>query len=472
MMRLNRPFVFAAATALVTVIALCACGCSSGSSSSASSGATSGSSISAASTSTGTSSSSAVSSASASVGASSSSAASAASSSSSASGDATSISAQDQAIVDELVENFKQLAAVPRPSHHEEKISNFLKDWAEGLGFAVIQDEALNIVFDIPATSGYENLPLVILQGHMDMVCVAEEGKTFDPLTDPITVVNDGKTLTADGTSLGADDGSGVAVIMAIAKGAMDHGPLRVLITTDEEDGMEGAFALDSTHLQDAKYLINIDNEDSRSILVSTAAGDSIHVTKVVATQEPALDAAVTIKLGGLAGGHSGVEIGKGRLSGIIGMARLLAYLRDEGITYELASFSGGTANNAIPSGASAVVLVAANDHAALDSAVEAFREKLASEFANIEKNIVLTVSETERPSLVVSPSARDAALEFCTQVINGVYSMSKDMEGLVESSSNLGSFFLDASGLSASTYIRSSVASLFHRLYPRTVKQ
>ena len=359
------------------------------------------------------------------------------------------------------MENFKQLAAVPRPSHHEEKISNFLKDWAEGLGFAVIQDEALNIVFDIPATSGYENLPLVILQGHMDMVCVAEEGKTFDPLTDPITVVNDGKTLTADGTSLGADDGSGVAVIMAIAKGAMDHGPLRVLITTDEEDGMEGAFALDSTHLQDAKYLINIDNEDSRSILVSTAAGDSIHVTKVVATQEPALDAAVTIKLGGLAGGHSGVEIGKGRLSGIIGMARLLAYLRDEGITYELASFSGGTANNAIPSGASAVVLVAANDHAALDSAVEAFREKLASEFANIEKNIVLTVSETERPSLVVSPSARDAALEFCTQVINGVYSMSKDMEGLVESSSNLGSFFLDASGLSASTYIRSSVAEL-----------
>lgn len=188
----------------------------------------------------------------------------------------------DSEIVDTVVDNFMLLTAVPRPSHHEEKISAYLMNWAKEQGFSPVQDKVLNVMFDIPATKGMENKPLVILQGHMDMVAVAEDGKQFNPTEDPITVIRNDEegTLRADGTSLGADDGSGVALIMAAAQGKMAHGPLRAIITVDEEDGMEGAFAVDPSWLDGATYLINIDNEVSNQVLVSTAAGDSVRVTK------------------------------------------------------------------------------------------------------------------------------------------------------------------------------------------------
>lgn len=171
--------------------------------------------------------------------------------------------ASDAEIIDVVVDNFMLLAKVPRPSHHEEKISAFLMDWAKDQGFSPVQDASLNVMFDVPATKGMEDKPLGILQGHMDMVAVAEDGRQYDPINDPITVIRNDEegTLTADGTSLGADDGSGVAIIMAAAQGKMAHGPLRVIITADEEDGMDGAFGLDASWFEGVKYLINIDNE-------------------------------------------------------------------------------------------------------------------------------------------------------------------------------------------------------------------
>ena len=143
-------------------------------------------------------------------------------------------------------------------------------------------------MIDVPATKGYEQWPLCILQGHMDMVVAVEEGKEFDPLSDPITMIRDDKagTLTADGTSLGSDDGAGVAIIMTALQGKMKHGPLRVLITVDEEDGMEGAFNMDPSWVNGADYLINIDNETSDEVLVSTAAGDAIEITKQIARRK------------------------------------------------------------------------------------------------------------------------------------------------------------------------------------------
>ena len=149
-----------------------------------------------------------------------------------------------------IIDNFLLLTRIPRKSHHEEAVSRFLYNWAVEKGLQAWRDEVGNVVIDRPGAPGCENAPRTILQAHMDMVCVAEPGKAYDPLTDPITVINDGKTLTADGTSLGGDDGAGVAIAMSILEDKTAcFGPVRAVFTVDEEDGMAGAEALDSRHL-------------------------------------------------------------------------------------------------------------------------------------------------------------------------------------------------------------------------------
>lgn len=372
-----------------------------------------------------------------------------------------------QEIINKVVDNFKLLAQVPRPSHHEEKISEFLTGWAKQQGFQVQRDKQNNIMFDVPATPGYEKLPLTILQGHMDMVCVAAEGVTFDPLKDPIKVVRDEKagTLKADGTSLGGDDGTGVSMIMLAVQGGLKHGPLRVIITTDEEDGMEGAFGLSPDWLADARYLINLDNEASDEVLVSTAAGDSVKVTGTVTLQKPVGDTAVMLELKGLKGGHSGIEIDKGRCNGLIAMARLLKAIRAQGLEIGLVSFSGGTAPNAIPAKADAVIMIKAAEREALKKITDSYLRSLQKKYAGIEDGIQLLIKDVPVAGQVLSAKDRDNAILFVDEIIDGVNTWSADMKGLVESSSNLGIFTADKSGIAARTYVRSSVGELEERI-------
>ena len=372
-----------------------------------------------------------------------------------------------QEIINKVVNNFKLLARVPRPSHHEEKISKFLAGWAKQQGFRVKRDKHNNIMFDVPAAPGYEKLPLAILQGHMDMVCAAAEGVTFDPLKDPIKVVRDDKagTLTAEGTSLGGDDGAGVAMIMLAAQGGLQHGPLRVIITTDEEDGMEGAFGLSPDWLAGARYLINLDDEASDEVLVSTAAGDSVKVTGTVTLQKPAGDTAIRLELRGLKGGHSGVEIDKGRCNGLIAMARLLKEIRDQGMEYGLVSFGGGTAPNAIPAKADAVIMIKAADRGALKKITDAYLSSLQKKYAGIEDGIQLLIKDVPAAGEVLSAKDRDNAILFMDEITDGVNTWSADMKGLVESSSNLGIFTADKSGIVARTYVRSSAGELEERI-------
>ena len=372
-----------------------------------------------------------------------------------------------QEIINKVVDNFKLLARVPRPSHHEEKISEFLAGWAKQQGFQVQRDKQKNIMFDVPATPGYEALPLAILQGHMDMVCVAAEGVTFDPLKDPIKVVRDDKagTLTADGTSLGGDDGAGVAMIMLAVQGGLKHGPLRIIITTDEEDGMEGAFGLSSDWLAGARYLINLDNEVSDEVLVSTAAGDSVKVTGNVTLQKPIGSTAVKLELKGLKGGHSGIEINKGRCNGLIAMARLLKEIRDQGLDFSLISFGGGTASNAIPARADAVIMIKATDKATLKTIAEAYLSNLQNKYTGIEDDIQLLITDVPAAGRALSAKDRDNAILFMDVIIDGVKTWSADMKGLVESSSNLGIFTADENGIVARTYVRSSVGVLEERI-------
>lgn len=369
------------------------------------------------------------------------------------------LAADDEAIISLVMDNFKLLAQIPRPSHHEEKISDFLMNWTKEQGFSPERDDTKNIMFDIPATEGFEDYPLAILQGHMDMVAVAEDGKVFDPQNDPITVVRDEEknTLTADGTSLGADDGAGVSIIMAVAQGKMKHGPLRVIITVDEEDGMEGAFNVDKTWLEGADYLLNIDEEKSTLVTVSTAGGYAIDVSKQINLQDTAGDQALKLVLKGLKGGHSGDEIGEGRLNGIIGLAKFLKLLDEEGITFELADFKGGNASNAIPSKAECSIVISEGDLETVKKLAETYLETLREDYKGIEDDISFSVTETDDLPKVVSPEEKENTIDFMTEARDGVNTWSADMEGLVESSSNFGVFSVGNDGVSGTITIRSS---------------
>ena len=363
----------------------------------------------------------------------------------------------DEEIIAYVVENFEKLAAVPRPSHHEEKIGAFFMNWAKEQGFSPVQDEVGNVMFDVPATEGMEGQPLCILQGHMDMVVAVADGKTFDPENDPITILWDktANTLTADGTSLGADDGSGCLLIMAAAQGKIAHGPLRIFITVNEEDGMDGAFNLSADWLKGAKYLINIDNEAAGEVLVSSAAGDAVEFSGSLTYGDAKGDMALTIELSGLPGGHSGIEIDKGRPNALIELAKCLKSLDTYGVEWELASFEGGTAANAIPSKAVCTIVINSSDREKYVQATESFCDTLKESCptGSFKSNEEETIPKT------ISKEQRDAAIRFMTEVINGVYTMSADMEGLVESSSNFGIFRLNADGVYGVTNVRSSSA-------------
>lgn len=346
----------------------------------------------------------------------------------------------DEEIMEDFLGHFAMLAAVPRPSKHEKAVSDLLKTWAERLGLKVRQNEAWDLVFDVPATDGLEDLPLVALQAHLDMVCVARDGRKYDPLRDPIVPVADRAvgTLAAEGTSLGADDGAGVAVIMGIAEGKMPHGPLRVLFTTDEEVGMAGARALAPEDLRGVKYLVNIDSEDSGVVTVSSAADSELYATASLQAATPPKETALEISLSGLSGGHSGLEIGSGRCNAIIALAETLERIGRE-VPFELASFTGGTAKNAIPAKAAAVIVVNPSDREKVETIVAVRSAELATAHGNAGSGPSLRIADVPRPETVMGNGATAHLLRYVTGSVNGVFTMSQAIDGLVESSSNLG---------------------------------
>ena len=318
----------------------------------------------------------------------------------------------------------------------------------------------MNVIFDVPATSGKEDLPMVALQAHMDMVAVARDEVDFDPLNDPIKPIRDDAagTVTADGTTLGADDGAGVGTVMALLESDAEHGPLRVIFTTNEEDGMTGTFNLDKKWLEEPKYLINVDAVDSSSAIVSTASGTLVKGSKDVKTAAPEKDTALIVAIGGLMGGHSGVDIDKGRCNAIIALGAFLQQLSDQEISYELASFDGGSAPNAIPERAYCVMVVAAADKDAVTQAAADYLTKLQDEYKESEDGITFTVSDTELPESVAAQDDAKAAVNVINNIINGIVTMSPDKADLVESSSNLGLFSLSEDGNTFTAYERSSV--------------
>lgn len=368
--------------------------------------------------------------------------------------------ADDEKLINEIVDYFMPITKIPRQSHHEEQISEYLFSWAKERGFNPVKDKENNVIFDVPGTSGMENAPMTILQAHMDMVIAVADGKTFDPQKDGITVINDGKVLKADGTSLGADDAIGIAMIFHIIENNKEHGPLRIIFTTNEEDGMTGAFALTADSVKGAKNVINIDSENSTEVTNSAAAGVIASFSLEPEVTSPSKNKALTITISGLLSGHSGVDIDKGHLNGIKAIGELLKLLETKNVDYELVGIEGGSANNAIPAKAATQIVINSSDENTVKEIIDGYLNNLKDKYGEIEKDLDLKVEDGQMPQYVLTSDVKKDVVKFVSEIHDGINTMSTKVEGLVESSSNLGLISIKASKeekSTASAYIRSS---------------
>lgn len=346
---------------------------------------------------------------------------------------------QEKVILEDVLAEFYPLNKIPRPSGHEKAVSDYLAHRLQELGLSVVQDEKNNLIADLPASKGYEHAPRVALQGHMDMVCVAQDGKVYDPLTDAIETERDEQYLRAKGTSLGADDGIGVAVILYVLQHAKKHGALRVILTTDEEVGMSGAISLASEHLQGVDFLINCDSENYDELTVGSAGSVHLDFHKSFQRVQLPYHHAWKLEVAGLKGGHSGERIGDGRANAIQEVAMCFAALDEAKISYALVSFQGGKARNAIPNQAEAVFLTDAAE-SDLQKVFVAEQKRFLGAFSTADADGKITLTAVDSTPVTVMPQTEATAFLRLLRILHtGVYAMSQITPGLVETSANLG---------------------------------
>lgn len=334
--------------------------------------------------------------------------------------------------------HFYALTQIPRPSGHMEKITAFLVKFGKDLGLETFVDEVGNVIIRKPATPGMENRKGVILQAHMDMVPQKNNDTVHDFVNDPIEAYIDGEWLKAKGTTLGADNGLGVAVIMAVFESKdLKHGPLEALITTDEETGMFGAFGLKPGTVN-GEILLNLDSEDEGELYIGCAGGMDVTASleyKEVAPEEG--DIAIQITVKGLRGGHSGLEINEGRANANKLLVRIV---REAVATYEarLSSWAGGNMRNAIPREASAVVTIPAENEEELMGLVSYCNELFNEEYSAVETPISVLVERVEMPAGQVPEAIQDNLIGAIFACQNGVTRMIPTVPDTVETSSNL----------------------------------
>ncbi len=353
---------------------------------------------------------------------------------------------------------FEEISKIPRGSGNCKEISDYLADFAKSRGLFFRQDEAFNIIIKKPASPGYEGCPALILQGHMDMVCEKVKESNHDFLKDGLKLYVEEDFLAAKDTTLGGDDGIAVAYALAILEDdSLLHPPLEVVITTDEEVGLLGASALDTSDLE-GKYMINIDSENEDTLLVSCAGGMTSHCAIPVALERKA-GKKLTVTVKGLLGGHSGAEIDKNRVNADILLGRLLYDLRKQ--SFDIISLQGGLKQNAIPREASAELLVKEEDSYQVLNEVKFLAEKYKNECRSNEPDLaVVTVQGEEKEYACLDADSRQRILCMLMDTPNGIQVMSPNIEGLVESSLNLGELYY-ADGAYHFVYgVRSSQAS------------
>ncbi len=334
--------------------------------------------------------------------------------------------------------HFYSLTRIPRPSGHVEQVTEFLVNFGKELGLESFTDEVGNVIIRKPATPGMENRRGVILQAHMDMVPQKNNDTVHDFTKDPIETWVDGEWVKAKGTTLGADDGLGVAAAMAVLEAKdLKHGPLEVLITKDEETGMYGAFGLKEGTLK-GDILLNLDSEQEGELYIGCAGGIDITASLEYKEEAPA-DGFVARKLTlkGLRGGHSGLEINEGRGNANKLLARVVHDLLVE-FDCQLASFEGGNMRNAIPREAHAILLFNPDDMEGLDDYIKEYEAQINSEYETIESNVSLKMEAVEVPATVVPEEIQDNMINVLMACQDGVMRMIPTVPDTVETSSNL----------------------------------
>ena len=359
--------------------------------------------------------------------------------------------------------HFAAICNIPHPSHHEEKIREYVVDFAKAQGLEYTVDEANNVYVRKPATAGMENRKGIVIQAHLDMVPQKNNDKVFDFENDPIEAYIDGEWVTANGTTLGADNGIGAAAILAVLEDkTLVHGPVEALFTATEETGMDGAFGLKGGLLQ-GEILLNLDSETEGELYVGCAGGLDANITlPYTAEAAPAGYVAYAVEVKGLKGGHSGIQIGYQRANANRELFRLLDA---SACDLRLASVDGGGLRNAIPREATAVVLVAEGDVATFEAEVATFEKTLIAEFANIEDSISVKAAVVSTPAEVIPAEVATKLAKAVIGAPNGVIKMSVEMEGLVQTSSNLARVVSDGQTVKIQCLLRSSVNSEKHAL-------
>mgnify|MGYP006324410269 FL=1 len=354
---------------------------------------------------------------------------------------------------------FGEILSIPRPSKHEEKMTEYLVNWAKERNLEYVSDEIGNVIIRKGATKGKENSPWVCLQSHIDMVCEKNSDKDFDFEKDAIVPKIEGEWLKADGTTLGADDGIGVATALAILDANdIEHGPIECLFTVDEETGLSGAEALSADVLK-SRILLNLDSEDEGEIFIGCAGGIDT-VAKLPYDKEETPDApAFKIMVKGLKGGHSGDDINKGLACANKILNRILWSL-DKEMDLRLSCFEGGNLRNAIAREANATFVVAQADVELMKEIVEKFAVDLKYEFRTTEPDMEITLSEAEKPAFVVDMLSQDNLLNVLYACPHGVLAMSREIPGFVETSTNLASVKMKEDHFFITTSQRSSVES------------
>jgi dipeptidase D len=356
---------------------------------------------------------------------------------------------------------FLELSKIPRGSKVEGAAAAWVADQARALGCEVLRDEVGNVIARKKAFPGRENAPMTALQAHVDMVCEKNEGTVHDFLKDPIRVVRDGDHLKASGTTLGADNGIGVAAALAVlASSTIHHGPLEVLITIDEETGLTGASNLKSGVLR-SKYLLNLDSEEEGDLTIGCAGGiDSLATRRVKLVPATPGKTPYRLKIQGLKGGHSGVEINQGRGNALRILGSVLCALLPS-FEAELASVAGGNKRNAIPREAFAVIYMDAKHEAAAKALVAAKEQALLQALGAFDPGLTLTLAPApaQGTQVMAAEDARKVTLLLYT-LMHGVIAMSPAIPGLVQTSTNLAIVETRGDQVVVSTSQRSSIES------------
>lgn len=372
--------------------------------------------------------------------------------------------------VNELIKHpvfyfFNEISAIPRESGNEKKISDYLVSFAKERSLEVIQDEALNVIIKKPAAKGYEDAPAIILQGHMDMVCELNKGTVHDFEKDPLQLRIVEDMLYANGTTLGADNGIAVAYALALLDAHdIAHPSLEVVITTEEETTMGGAIAVNPAHFE-GKIFINLDTEEDGKLLVSSAGGVK-SVLRIPVDWESSSDSSETysLSIGGLRGGHSGMEIDKERGNANKLLGRVLYDLQHE-LPYSLSSISGGLKPNAIPRESEAILSVEPSEVGKLENKIREWNEIVKNELQAADPSVYVKINKSSSVEKCFTKETTERIVQAIMLTPNGVQSMSMNIEGLVESSTNLGVITTTESEIVFQNEIRSSVKSLKEKI-------